>query len=751
MIEYLHYNYIEGASEMAGNGEFEVVKGTIENVVYYNDMNDYAVLEISCLDSGLLITAVGTMPIPFAGENVILRGSWGYHKEFGKQFVIDSFEKTLPEEVEGILQYLSARTVKGVGPATAKKIVSRFGKDTFDIIENHPEWLSDIPGITMKKAAAISESFCEQNGQREVIMFCKDYMTVTEATRVYKRLGVGAVGMIIKNPYILCDGEGSLPFSKADEIAMSLGIECDNIFRIKSGIDYVLEYNANVNGHTCLPKNKLSEAATQVLNVDRELVNSSIDNFIKTRELSSYTVDGEVLVMSNDYADTEDYIARRILNIDASALRLAGEDIISLVEKIEIQNGISYEHLQKKAIYESLQGGVAIITGGPGTGKTTVVKALLSIFSSLNFKVVLAAPTGRAAKRLSEATSAAAKTIHRMLEMERGIGSEVRFGRGSTNPIDEDVCIVDEASMIDIVLMQALVKSMRRGARLILIGDSNQLPSVGAGNVLADLISSEKIRKIELTEVFRQSKESLIITNAHRINRGEYPDLSSVDADFFFMTRHNEMDIPSTVASLITERLPAKYGKKIAEGIQVITPSKKGFGGIEVLNNELQSKLNPKSRNKTEKSAHGTIFREGDKVMQTVNNYEIEWSRGDSDGMGVFNGDIGIIEKIDLEDSMMKIRFDERVASYSFDLLDELELAYAITVHKSQGSEYPIVIIPMYSCPPMLQTRNLLYTAVTRAKRMVIMVGRPEIVRKMIENNREVMRYTTLRLRIADY
>ncbi len=736
---------------MAENGEIEVVKGTIENVVYYNDINDYAVLEISCLDSGLLITAVGTMPIPFAGENVILRGSWGYHKEFGKQFVIDSFEKTLPEEVEGILQYLSARTVKGVGPATAKKIVNRFGKDTFDVIEKHPEWLADIQGITMKKAAAISDSFCEQNGQREVIMFCKDYMTVTEATRVYKKLGVGAVGIIIKNPYILCEGDGSLPFAKADEIAMSLGIKADNIFRIQSGINYVLEYNANTNGHTCLPKGKLGEAATEVLNIGRAIVDKSIENLVKIGELSSYTIDGEILVMSNDFADMEDYIARRLLNIDASALRLAGEDILSLVEKVEMHNGISYEYLQKKAIYESLQGGVTIITGGPGTGKTTVVKALLSIFSSLKFKVVLAAPTGRAAKRLSEATSASAKTIHRMLEMERGTASEVHFVRGSTNPIDEDVCIVDEASMVDIVLMQALVRSLRRGARLILIGDSNQLPSVGAGNVLADLIASDKLRKIELTEIFRQSKESLIITNAHRINNGKKPNLSSVSADFFFVTRQYERDIPSTVASLITERLPAKYGKKIGESIQVISPSKKGFGGIEILNGELQSKLNPKSGNKLEKMAHGTLFREGDRVMQTVNNYEIEWTRGDSDGMGIFNGDIGVIEKIDLEDGLMKIRFDERYASYSFDILDELELAYAITVHKSQGSEYPIVIIPMYSCPPMLQTRNLLYTAVTRAKRMVIMVGRPDIVGKMIENNREVMRYTTLKARMADY
>ncbi len=729
----------------------EVIRGTIENVVYYNDENDYAVLEISCTDTNLLITAVGTMPIPFAGENVILKGSFGYHKEFGKQFVIESFEKTLPEEVEGILQYLSSRTVKGVGPSTARKIVDRFGKDTFEVIEMHPEWLADIPGITMKKAAAISESFCEQNGQRDVVMFCKDYMTVAEATKVYKKLGAGAVGIIIDNPYILCESNFGISFAQADDIAMSLGIKPDNDFRIRSGINYVLEYNSSVNGHTCLPEEKLVQAATQVLGIDRDKITQRLSSFINIGELSRYTVDGEVLIMSNEAAETEDYIARRVLQIDSCALQLASEDIASLVNKIETQNGISYERLQKKAIYECLRGGVTIITGGPGTGKTTVVKALISIFASLNLKVVLAAPTGRAAKRLSEATSSDAKTIHRMLEMERGSDSNIRFGRNGGNPIDEDVCIVDEASMIDVTLMQALVKALRRGSRLVLIGDSNQLPSVGAGNVLADLIESDCVRTVELTEIFRQSKESLIITNAHKINKGEKPNLSSVNADFFFMSRQNERDIPSTVASLITERLPAKYGRSVKENIQVITPSKKGFGGVEILNSELQSKLNPKSRNKVEKSAHGTLFREGDRVMQIVNNYEIEWTRDGIDGMGVFNGDIGVIEKIDIEEAVMMIRFDDRLASYDFELLDELELAYAITVHKSQGSEYSIVIMPMYSCPPMLLTRNLLYTAVTRAKRMVIMVGRPEIVNKMIENNREILRYTTLSRRITDY
>ena len=737
------------AEKFRNSGEFEILKGSIENVVYYNDSNDYAVLEV-LLENNLIITAVGTMPIPFEGECVILRGRWGYHKEFGKQFEIVSYEKTLPRETEGILQYLSSRTVKGIGPVTARKIVERFGADTFDVIENHPEWLADIPGITMKKASAISESFLEQNGLRDVIMFCNDYMTVTEATKVYKRLGAGAVGIITKNPYVLCEGENSLPFAKADEIAMRLGFTAENSYRVRSGISYVLEYNARSNGHTCLPIDKLVKASSETLGISEDVVSAKLNRFIKLGEFALYTRDDKTFVMTTDTNDTEDYIARRLVDMDSSAPRFSTDDITSLIENLEYSLGITYERLQKKAIYEALCGGVTIITGGPGTGKTTIVKALIALFKNLNQRIVLAAPTGRAAKRMSEATSAEAKTIHRMLEMERG-DLDVSFGRNAANPLDESVCIVDEASMIDVNLMQALVRAMRRGSRLVLIGDANQLPSVGAGNVLYDLIDSKCFRTVELTEIFRQSKESLIVTNAHKINRGEAPNLATVDGDFFFVSRGYERDIPSTVASLVTERLPKKYGAAIREGIQIITPSKKGAGGVEALNAELQAKINPRSGNKREKSAHETVFREGDKVMQTVNNYDIVWRRGSQEGVGIFNGDIGVIESIDINDSVMTIRFDDRIATYGFDLLDELELAYAITVHKSQGSEYPVVIIPAYSCPPMLMTRNLLYTAVTRAKKMVIMVGRAEIVTRMVSNNSELKRYTTLKDRIINY
>lgn len=726
------------------------LKGTIENIVYYNQDTDYAVLEITAND-GLLVTAVGTVPIPAEGECVLLRGKWGYHKEFGRQFVIENFEKMLPIEIEGILQYLSSHVVKGVGPTTAKKIVDRFGADTFEVIENHPEWLADISGITMKKAAIISESFREQNGLRGVMMFCKDYMSVSDAAKIYKKLGNGAVGLITENPYILCEDEYGIPFTAADELAMSIGFRPDSEKRVSSGIRYVLSYNAAVNGHTALPKSKLIVAASQMLGVAQERIGELTEKFISSGDLAVHTVESEEYVMTSEIDDAEDYIAKKLTALDREAESLGYSDVGALVEKIEMLNGIVYDTLQKKAIYEALRGGVMVLTGGPGTGKTTVIKALLSIFSSLGKKTVLAAPTGRAAKRMSEATSEEAKTLHRMLEMERGNDKKNRFGRNAFNPLDENVVIVDEASMIDTLLLHALVRAMKRGSRLILIGDSSQLPSVGAGNILTDIITSERVRTVELTEIFRQARESLIVTNAHKINAGEHPYLGSVSGDFFFVRRDREADVPATVVDLITKRLPAKYGKGIRDRIQVITPSKKGAGGVERLNADLQEGLNPASPYKSEKSAHGTLFREGDKVMQTVNNYELEWERANESGLGIFNGDVGVIVGINLKENHMIIDFDEKRVKYTFDNLDELELAYAITVHKSQGSEYPVVILPLYSCAPMLMTRNLLYTAVTRAKQMVIMVGRADIVDKMVDNNSEILRYTTLKKRIVDY
>ena len=727
----------------------ETISGVIENVVFRNEDNGYCVIEIVDSDNNL-ITAVGTMPMAFEGECVELSGTWTFHKEFGRQFAFDAYEKNLPSEVDGILQYLSSKTVKGIGPVTALKIVNRFGVDTFDVIENHPEWLADIPGITMKKAAAISESFREQSGIRNVMMFCKDYLDKGEITKVYKRFGSGAVGIIKENPYILC-GEGGIPFEKADAIAKSFDVPMNSRARILAGFEYALSYNATANGHTCLPVEKLVLATAAVLGLKKEEIEPILSDFIAEELLSDYGVGVERYVMTREVAENERYIASRVNEMDKYITHFGAGDIYALIEKVESQLNIKYAALQKEAVFKALGGSMMILTGGPGTGKTTVVKGLLSIFKSLGLKCVLCAPTGRAAKRLSESTGEEAKTIHRMLEMERVSDDEPKFNRDSRNPLDENVVIVDEASMIDLSLMSALFKALKRGARLILIGDSDQLPSVGAGNVFFDLIHSDRVTTVALTEIFRQSKESLIITNAHRINNGEDPIITDTKNDFFFVRRENEREISDTVASLITERLPRSYGGDIIEQIQVITPSRKGSAGVNVLNAVLQERINPAARFKKEAVLHGTVFREGDKVMQTSNNYDIEWEKNGAVGIGIFNGDIGRIEMINQVSEEITVSFDDRVAVYSYEMADELELAYAITVHKSQGSEYPVVIIPTYQCPPMLMTRNLLYTAVTRAKKMVVMVGRSDIPAKMVANNREVLRYTTLSDRISRF
>jgi exodeoxyribonuclease V alpha subunit len=731
------------------NGLLDELSGIIENVIYRNEDNDYTVLEISSDDN--LISCVGIIPLAFEGEIVTLYGRWGYHKEFGRQFEFDAYEKSLPKESEGILRYLSSRTVKGIGPVSALKIVKKFGSETFDVIENHPEWLADIPGITIKKAKAISESFREVSGIRNMLMQYKDYLDSAEITKVYKKLGMNAVDAIKTNPYILCEDEYSVSFHKADMIARDLKIPYNSPYRVISGINFILKSYARTSGHTALPKVMLANEARELLNLSADEIETFIDYFISEEEIFSYTVNDEVYIMTEFINLAEKYIAEKLGLIENSVVRFSHNDVLHILANAESRFGIHYAVLQKEAIYEALNSGTMILTGGPGTGKTTVIKALISIFTSLGMKLALCAPTGRAAKRMSEATSHEAKTVHRLLEMERNDKSDRIYRRNRSNPLEEQVIIVDEASMVDLPLFYALLSAMRASTRLILIGDNDQLPSVGEGNVLCDLIESGKIKTVRLTEVFRQAKESLIISNAHKINSGEAPILSVTDSDFFFVRRENEAEIPDTIASLLTERLPRRYGSVIKEQIQVITPSKKGIGGIEVLNQVLQSKINPPAKFKKEKTAHGVIFREGDKVMQTVNNYDLEYKRGEETGYGIFNGDIGIIESINPISSNILISFDDKMIEYPFDNLSELELAYAITVHKSQGSEYGTVIIPSYNCPPQLMTRNLLYTAITRAKNMVILVGRADVPERMARNNRQILRYTTLKNRIQDF
>ena len=731
---------------MAAVNETEI-SGVIENVVFHSDATDYTVLELSVTGSdgvAELITAVGTLPPAGEGECLLLRGSFTRHPEYGRQFSFTSYEKSLPKAVDDILKYLSSRTVEGIGPVTALKIVNRFGADTFEVMENHPEWLADIPGITMKKAAKIGAAFREQADLRQVMMFCRDYLGTGETARVYKSFGAGAVGLIQDNPYILCNEDCAIPFEKVDAMASSLGYPAEGEHRLVSAFSYILSHNARTNGHTCLPKEKLIAVTASAISVSAEVLEEALAKALASRTLYAFRALEDTYVMQMRVAEAEMYAARRIGRLQREAPRFSSSDISALIAKVEAQMGIEYELLQRKAIFTALDDGMMILTGGPGTGKTTVVKAMLSLFESLGQKTVLAAPTGRAAKRMSAATGAEAKTVHRMLEMERTAGDEPRFNRNERQPLDEQVVIVDEASMLDLYLFEALLRAMRRGSRLILIGDASQLPSVGAGNVLADLIRSERIETVCLKEIFRQSEKSLIITNAHKINEGQMPILSATSGDFFFVRREDESSIATAISELIFHRLPKTYGESIRDRIQVITPSRKGSGGVEILNKTLRESMNPKTSVKKERLHHGVLFREGDRVMQTANNYEIEWEKNGISGLGIFNGDIGVIERILPAEEKMIIRFDDRVAEYPFEILEELDLAYAITVHKSQGSEYPVVIVPVYPCAPMLMTRNLLYTAVTRARSMVILVGCVSVVEQMVKNDRQILRYTTL-------
>ncbi|NLK39128.1 MAG: ATP-dependent RecD-like DNA helicase, partial [Clostridiales bacterium] len=644
--------------------ELQTVSGTIENVIYKNEENGYSVVEIGSDDGTELFTAVGTIPYIAQGESITLYGRWMHHPEYGRQFRVENYEKRLPADEGAILRYLSSRTVKGIGPATAAKIVERFGTDTFDVMENHPEWLAQISGISLAGAKTIGENFRTQIGIRSVILFCQEFFGPSTAVRVYKQWGASAIDIIKENPYRLCDDIAGIGFESADRIAQSLGFAVDSPARIESGILYALSYNAYQNGHVCLPEDKLVKSAAKLLNVSEEKIRESEIELLKKMRIRCPSYEGKRFVYIAESYNSEQYLATKLALLDRSCQRLEGEDIQRLISRIEREEDITYAALQRRAIDEALSGGILILTGGPGTGKTTVIRALLRIYTSMGLKIALAAPTGRAAKRMSEATSFEAKTIHRLLEMDYKGEENAQFCRSDRNPLEEDVIIIDEASMIDLALMTALTKAIRLGARLILIGDADQLPSVGAGNIFCDLIDSECFNTIRLTEIFRQSKESLIVTNAHAINSGKMPDLSTKNKDFFFLSRENEESIARTIVDLCKNRLPATYGEEAAKGIQVITPSRKGLAGTQTLNIMMQSALNPPLRGKKEKKLRDVVFRVGDKVMQVRNNYDITWEKNEwgetVQGMGLFNGDIGVIEDIDIPGECLKINFDDR-------------------------------------------------------------------------------------------
>ena len=727
----------------------EKLEGSVEQIVFCNEDNGYTVCDLALEDD--IVTVCGIMPMLCEGDRLCVYGRWVHSAKYGRQFSVEQYERVMPADTASILRYLSSRAIKGIGPKTAVKIVEEFGEDTFDVIENHPEWLANIKGVSTKVALAASESFKEQAGIRSAMMFFREYFGAATTVRIYKKWGSASVDVAKKNPYRLCNEIEGIGFERADALANSLGIQKDSFDRIMSGLSYLLIKNSLQNGHVCLPREKLCEAGAALLEVSVEDADKAISELIRSGRFK-YVMHGEVqMVYLSESYDEEKYIAEKLVLLDKMCVTVDVQDIDRFIEREEAKAGIEYASLQKKAISDALRYGVMVLTGGPGTGKTTVVRALIHIFDSMGYEIALAAPTGRAAKRMSEATAMEAKTIHRLLEMSYDIEGRFVFNRNEFDLLDEQIIIVDEASMIDNSLMCSLLKAIKPGARMIIIGDSDQLPSVGAGNVLRDIIDSKRFATVRLCEIFRQAQESLIVTNAHAINKGEMPVLDAKNKDFFFLRREYDKDIASTVIDLCRNRLPRAYGEMARSGLQVICASRKGEAGTENLNLLLQQALNPRERGKSEHSFRERIFREGDRVMQTRNNYDICWTRDydAKEGNGIFNGDIGIIESIEVAEREMTVLFDEKRVVYDFSLLEDLEHAYAITVHKSQGSEYPIVVMPMCSAAQMLHTRNLFYTAVTRAQNMVVLVGREGIIREMVENNRQSMRYTGLCQRLG--
>ena len=726
------------------------ITATVETIIYQNSQNGYTVCDLS-IDDTELITAVGTMPYLCEGETIQASGRWTSHPQFGRQFRIEVYEKQLPSTETAIMKYLASGAIKGIGRVTAKKIVDKYGLDTFDVLENNSEWLSEISGISPKKAREAGESFRAQFGMRTVMMFCRDYFGPTTSVKIYQKWGSGAVDVIKRNPYILCDEINGIGFEKADSVARSLGIAKTSRERISAGIKFVLTYNESQNGHTYLPMDKLIETSCKLLGCDKETAEDELGALVMTGKLVLEKIDGRKCIYTRRMHDAENYIARKLDVIEETEHVTDVGNISALIEKMQIENDIVYAKTQKKAITDSINNGVFVLTGGPGTGKTTISKAIIRIFESMGLSVALCAPTGRAAKRMSEATGREAKTIHRLLETQRNSNDELVFLRNEQDPLDFDVIIADESSMIDVYLMEALLKAVRAASRIIFIGDASQLPPVGPGYVFRDIISSERYNTVELTHIFRQARQSLIVTNAHAVNHGEHMDLSSKDGDFFYLPRADDTQTLHTIVDLCKNRLPKSYGASIFNGIQVITPSRKGECGTETLCAALQAAINPPSKKLRELKRRDAVFREGDKIMQGKNNYGAEWNKDGVDGSGIFNGDMGVILEIDQKTETVTIDFDGRIAKYDFASFDEVELAYAVTVHKSQGSEYPIVIIPLYRYTPKLLTRNLLYTAITRAQQMVILVGDGQVADAMVDNNRQTKRYTGLEYILRSY
>lgn len=719
------------------------LEGAVENIVYRNEDNGYTVLEIS--DGDDYITAVGVMPPVTVGDTVSLIGSYTEHKNYGRQFSAQTCEVARPTNGADILRYLASGAIKGIGGATARRLVEEFGGATLDVMENQPERVAHLKGISMAKAQSFAEQLRSNAGVRTLMLFLGDYgISNACAIKIFKSLGASAAQLIKDNPYILCEEDFGISFQTADEIAKRQNLESESFVRLRAGITYILRHNEG-NGHTCLPKDTLSSISAQFLDVDYNTILDSMDEMLFDRTLASEKFDDREFIFLRSMHMTEIYIASRIkLLLGFPAEKISRID--EAIERCEQDDGIEYAELQKQAIISALTEGMLVLTGGPGTGKTTTLNAIIKILQSRGQKVLLAAPTGRAAQRMSELTGNEAKTIHRLLEVGWDKHDKPVFSKNESNQLKCDALIIDEVSMVDVSIFDSVLRALPIGCRLILVGDSDQLPSVGAGNVLGDLIKSEVLPVVRLNEIFRQAQKSLIVTNAHRIVNGELPILNSIDKDFFFLQRNNKSDVTEVITDLCVNRLPKAYGYSAFESIQVLAPSKKGELGTSELNRRLQSRLNPKSDSKSEVVIGSKTFRVGDKVMQIKNNYDIRWERDNGEtGDGIFNGDIGIIKAIDRKSKRMWIDFFDKTASLSFEAASELDFAYAITVHKSQGNEFDCVIIPMFPGPSQLYYRNLLYTAVTRAKKTLILVGTPYTVEIMVRNNRQTKRYSGLK------
>ncbi len=749
------------------------LSGYVQHIIYRNPGNGYSVFEF--IADGEEITCVGTFQTLDEGETLRLSGSYTEHAVYGSQFKTESYEEVAPEDEQSIERYLGSGAVKGIGPALAARIVRKFGKDTFRIVEEEPERLVEVKGISERKAMEISTQLEEKKGMREAMLYLQKYgISNTLAIKIYQTYGMELYRVLEENPYRLAEDIDGIGFKRADELASRIGIHTDSDYRIRSGILYTMLLAA-ADGHTWIPQRLLERRTAELLGLSEEYIGIQIPNLAMDKKLVLRVGEGpeeDTKVYASTYYYAEMSCARMLKELNVSMVFGEGllpaeeakllRDIARLAEK----ENVELEELQQKAVLECIKQGIMILTGGPGTGKTTTINTIIRYFEAEGMDILLAAPTGRAAKRMTEATGYEARTLHRMLELsgmpEEGTGSSaslnhsIRFERNEDNSLEADVIIVDEMSMVDIHLFQSLLKAVTPGTRLVLVGDVNQLPSVGPGQVLRDLIESRDFSVVELKKIFRQAGGSDIVVNAHRINEGAQIALDNKSRDFFFLERDNVQVIYKHMVQLIREMLP-KYVQAGPLDIQVLTPMRKGNLGVEALNQVLQGQLNPKSPSRKEYLAGSTLFREGDKVMQTKNNYQLEWEIVSKygipidRGLGVFNGDMGIIREIDEYAQTVVVEFDEqRRVTYSYELLSELELAYAVTIHKSQGSEYPAVILPLLGGPRMLFNRNLLYTGVTRAKTCVTILGSRQVVQEMIENESESIRYTSLDVRIRE-